>query len=254
MKVKKLREILLDSVLPEACLMCGRSLLGRRSGCYPVCRDCRDGLQFLEGERCSRCGRPLLSEIEVCLGCRDRSPAVLAHRSLLAYDYRSAELLRAFKAGGTQSLAALFGPRLLGLQRQLCPASALVPVPGHPTARRKRGWDQALLLCQAMRRAAVAASASGRSCGAHPTPIPQVWPILQRGRSRRQKELSYAERQTNLQGRIQLLPARPPQLVGASVTLVDDVYTTGATLNACCEALVHAGVSRVFAVTIAMDL
>ncbi|TVQ39849.1 MAG: ComF family protein [Spirochaetaceae bacterium] len=179
----------------------------------------------------------LLSEREVCLDCRERTHRFTLHRSAFAYDERTAELLRAFKAEGTRSLGQLFGLALLQLYRQHCTGALLVPVPGHPAATRRRGWDQAHELCLSMSRLAGV----------------EVNRALRRGRSRRQKELTFAERQTNLRGRIRVA-ANPHTLGCRSVALVDDVYTTGATLDACCEALQAAGVAEVFAFTVAMDL
>lgn len=226
-----------DLILPERCVLCARPLLGCRAGSYPVCRYCCNTLHPLQGVRCALCGTVLLSEREVCLDCRERTHHFALHRSAFAYDDQTAELLRAFKAEATRSLGKLFGPALLGLYRQHCTGALLVPVPGHPAATRRRGWDQAHELCLSMSRLAEL----------------ELNRALRRLRSRRQKELTFAERQTNLSGRIRVT-ADSDTLAGRSVALVDDVYTTGATLDACCQALQAAGVKQVFAFTVAMDL
>ena len=230
-------QAVLDIALPERCVLCGRPLLGCRAGDFALCRYCCGDLEWLGEPRCCSCGAPLVSEQQTCLDCRERCHGFDLHRSAFGYDFRVAELLHCFKADGIASLARFCAQALLKLYHQRCDGALLVPVPGHPSAIRRRGWDQTHRICRCMRQADGVA----------------VCAALCRDRTRHQKELGLLERQQNLRGRIRLA-VDPALIAGRSVALIDDVYTTGATLDACCEALRPAGVVSIYAFTVAMDL
>lgn len=232
---------ILDLIIPERCVVCGCLLGECRIGSAPVCGECVGRLRLLDGDRCDCCGVPLISEDTRCLICREREYAYATHRSLYGYDAVMAALIGAYKARGIKPLGVFFANLLWQEWERRGGSSVVVPVPGNPSGCRRRGWDHC----------GVIAAEMARRYG-----VP-VQDCLRRSRGRRQKDLGYQERQRNLSGKIiagQKGRARVGEIVGASVMLIDDVYTTGATVQECARVLRKHGACRVDALTIAMDL
>lgn len=229
-----------DIVLPARCVSCG-AIVG---GGGPLCPDCAAGLEPLSGRRCDRCGAPLASEQRRCVRCRSRELAYDSHRSVFAYEGVAKALIVAYKFGGRRSLAPLLAGYLAAeLETAATPGTVVVPVPASPRGRRRRGFDQVALLGRELeRRHGIAV------CGA-----------LVRRRGREQKRLDFSGRSRNLVGAVRLrhrpLVPRGPggERRPSRVVLLDDVFTTGATINECARVLRAAGVARVEALTLAAD-
>ena len=238
---------LLNAVFPQHCVACG----GPAPGPIPVCACCSSTLQPLGGSRCAVCGVPLVSEHELCLRCRSRQLHYDCHRSVFAYSGVAKQLIVAYKFGARLRLAALFSDYLVAL----IPAKAVVvPVPASPRGRRRRGYDQVTRLAGELRRR------HGIS----------VLEALRRTRGREQKRLDFDGRSQNLVGAVKIGRdvsgargdnrarlgfgrfGRTPTLP-RHVVLLDDVFTTGATVNECARVLRSAGVVRIDAVTLAAD-
>jgi predicted amidophosphoribosyltransferase len=148
------------------------------------------------------------------------------------------ELSVSFKGRKRRSLAAFFAGKLLEAYRLNWDGLPLVPVPGRRASLRKRGYDPITLLCREMRR-------NGSV---------KILSLLRRkGKTLEQKTLNREERARNLRGSI--VPARRLQKHGVpeAVLLLDDVFTTGATADACAAALKSMGVKRVYVCTLALD-
>jgi ComF family protein len=146
---------------------------------------------------------------------------------LFAYNDPAGELLRSYKFGGQKALADLWARRF-GLQ--LFRPGPLVPVPSLRRRAWQRGWDPVLHLVRAL----------GRETG-----LP-VWRVLVRRPSQVQKTLGRAARRTNAQEAYAVSTSKSKLLAGLPlVWLVDDVVTTGATVEACADALARAGVQEV---------
>jgi ComF family protein len=197
----------------------------------PVCSSCRTALEPVADPRCPLCGMPLLVEEGRCTRCRSAGYAFTSSAAVFVYRGIVRELVIAFKSGGRSRLASLFAPYLAGLLAERCPGTAVVPVPSRPG---RSGPDAVELLARQLERR-------------HGV---RVQRLLRRGRGAAQKSLSYAERLRNLQGRIRVARGMRP---AGTLVLLDDVFTTGATLDACARALIAAGAARVDAVTLAVD-
>jgi ComF family protein len=219
-------ESLLDLLLPPRC-----------GGCHLpgswLCGVCRRRIRRLE-EPCRRCGAELDSARDGC-GCRSRLHALARLRSAVAYEGPVESLVQRFKYDGWRRLAAplavLLAERVLleGLA-----ASHVVPVPLHPQRRRQRGFNQAELLARELRRRTGLQEPAGRLIRVRPT-VPQV------GKDR-------LHRWENVRG---AFAWRGPPLEGRPLMVVDDVATTGATLEACASALKAGGAGPVIGVTVA---
>ncbi|MFW6329133.1 MAG: ComF family protein [Alkalispirochaetaceae bacterium] len=244
---------------PRRCLHCGISLtLQTLSSLSPplLCDECSSRLPRLDGPVCSRCGVPLLSESGNCLSCRrqERSLATLA----ALYEYRgpAVSLVHGLKELGDLRTAAFLASemvasphlrRLLDRAKESCGGGLIVPVPASPRGRRRRGFDQAELLAGELARLTALRSRS----------------LLSRRRGRSQKELDRGERSVN--ARAQLRYRRFPRIrsrwpllscapvSGASVVLIDDVATTGETVEAASVLLLEAGAAEVSALVVARD-
>jgi ComF family protein len=174
-----------------------------------------------------------------CGDCRGRRRAFKLLRSAGVYEGSLQKLIKKFKYGGREDLARPLGRMLVDLWREqprLGPVDAVVPVPLHWLRERGRGYNQALVLAEYF----------GRKTG-----LPVVRALARR-RSPSQTELRREERLENVRDAFRA--ARPELARGKSLLLVDDVCTTGATLEACARALKAAGARRVAALTVARQV
>lgn len=215
-------------VFPRACAACEGALDDADRGI--VCGRCWSRLPSLPSPRCDRCGHPLRAR-GTCAGCALLPPFVRAARSLCwVPDETSSALLAALKYDGWPAVSAGIGERLARLSWPadvVAERVALVPVPLAAVKQRARGFNQAERLA-----AAVAAHWG----------IP-VWSDAL-GRTRAtpsQTRLTPGERLANVHGAFEVNASCADRLRGQHVVLVDDVLTTGATLNACANALFAAG-------------
>ncbi len=220
---------LLDVLFPGRCLLCGQWLAPAAVG--PVCAPCLDSLIVDHGPRCVRCGIPLLSERDVCMRCRAVERAFSACFALFPNRGAPRELLRALKFEGRARCAPLFAGMVAAELGRLYPGAPVVPA---PPRRGRSGPDAVERICRALeRRHGVA-----------------VCRVLERSGGAEQKSLDYEERARNLRGRIRVAAGRA---VPDRVVLFDDVFTTGATLDACARALRDAGAREVSALTLVIE-
>jgi len=224
---------ILEILLPRTCVLCGRGLLDEAGRRYPLCESCEAALPRVAAGRCSRCGKPLISELNLCMRCRDRRFDFDTAYPLWEYSGSVKELLISYKVGGHRLLAEFFALRALARLREEHSGTPLVPVPFRKSKLRKAGWDQVEDLAAVLERKGA-----------------PVLRCLEREEGLSQKTLDYAVRMSNLTGKIRLrkgirLPER--------IVLLDDVLTTGATLSECARVLKEGGVLRVDAMVIAAD-
>jgi ComF family protein len=214
-------------VVPPACVVC-RAALPRVE--LRLCAECTRGLPWLPAHVCRRCGLPAHRR-----GCPAARAAFARAWAPLAYDGVARELVAALKFRAALPAAALMAAHIAAnLPAELRVPAVLVPVPPQRARRRRRGFDPAAELCaQLATRLALAQ-----------TPC-----LRRRDRGRPQVGATSAQRRRAGRLAIELRGPPPPR-----VLLVDDVHTTGATLEACAAALLRAGARRVVAVTWARAL
>jgi predicted amidophosphoribosyltransferase len=216
----------LDLLLPQRCLVCGAA--GGQ-----LCAGCRARLPVLEPPLCERCGAPTVWPVRRCRECAGRRLAFASARSAVAYDDSVRRLVAGWKERGLRRLgdeaAALVAERLVR------PEAAVVTfVPADGDRRLVRGYHPA------ERLAAALAVRWELPCEA----------LLTRARpSRRQRGLTLADRRRNVAGAFRATAHAP-----GAVLLVDDVYTSGATVSAAASALRAAGARRVEVATFARAL
>lgn len=232
---------LLAVLLAPACAACNASLPYPARG--PVCQSCWDAIRSFTPPLCRRCGDPLPSwrvisvEAGVCPRCRRRPSALTESRAIGAYDGSLRAIVHAFKYGGCRSLARGLGARLRESAAGLLGnADIVVPVPLHRSRRRGRGFNQARELA--------------RHLG-----LPLVDALRRTRATPSQTDLPAAARHGNVRDAFALARRQLPWLAlnveGLRIVLVDDVSTTGATIEACARVLRAAGAADVSAVTAA---
>jgi ComF family protein len=196
-----------------------------------LCVECRCALPWLNSLRCARCG--LRSP---CSPCPARQAAFAVSWAPLAHSGSAKAIVQALKFRGALPLADLMAAQIAaGAPHELLDVEGvLVPVPAHPSRARARGFDHAALLAAALSRRTGLPVADCLRRGGDPT--------RQLG-ARRRERLASGRIAVAARGQV---PARP--------VLVDDVHTTGATLDACARALRAAGARRVVALTYSRTL
>jgi ComF family protein len=206
----------------------------------PICPACWDGVHPVLAPLCDRCGDPLpswrlLTIAEgVCARCRRAPPGFDRARAAGDYDGSLREIIHAFKYDGRRSLAAPLA-RMMRDHGELLlrDADCVVPVPLHPWRRLTRGFNQAEELARRL-------------------DLPVARALWRRRVTVPQTGLRPAERRRNVRAAFALSPlGRRERLHGRCVLLVDDVRTTGATLDACARVLKAAGAREVRALTVA---
>lgn len=236
-----------DLVFPADCVGCGRPLSGEpRRG--TLCTPCFAALPRLPRPACRRCAEPLglpaagddlAGRGTLCLRCEGDPPRFGSLRSGGLFTGPLRDAIHAFKYRRHDFLAPHLAAFALGepeVPPLLPPGSSLVPVPMHRAKRRERGYNPAELVAAELARAT--GGSVRRLLAKHrPTPSQSGLPLEERRRNVRDSL------------RIRRLPFSPP--IPTRVVLVDDVATSGATLDECARLLRQAGVREVDAVTVA---
>jgi predicted amidophosphoribosyltransferase len=215
---------MLQVLLPERCAVCDRPGT-------PLCVDCHSALVRLRGPLCERCGSPGPWPVRRCAECAGRRIAFARARAAIVYDERARRLVHEWKEHGRRRLAEQAATVVAEVVPRPASATALAYVPGDPERAWARGDVGPRRLAQALGRI---------------WELP-VHDLLRRARTReRQRGLALADRRRNVRGSVVSTRPSPPL-----VCLVDDVYTSGATADACASALRKAGATRVEVVTLA---
>jgi ComF family protein len=237
MSVTRIADGLLSVLVASACAACGDSLSHPSGG--PVCDGCWNAVKGFAPPLCNQCGDPLkswrvLDDTGRCARCRYRSSPLTASRAIGAYEGTLRAIVHAFKYEGCRSLSVRLGAQLRESAADLLGAAdAVVPVPLHRSRRRRRGYNQA--------------SELARRLG-----VPMVDALRRVRATPSQTDLPAEARLDNV--RNAFAPRRwlaAPALAGLRVVIVDDVSTTGATIEACARVLRTAGAADVSAVTAA---
>jgi ComF family protein len=205
------------------------------------CSNCLSEIHWIESPYCSVCGIPFISkevESHPCGACVTHRKYFTMARALGTYEGSLQEAIHHWKYEGKTNLTPFFAEWLAeGLKRYWEPDSLdlLIPVPLHTQRLRERGFNQALVLVKELSRR---------------TGIPYRKTTLQKKKPTvPQVNLSGAERGKGLRGAFHVIGKE--ELVGKSALLVDDVYTTGATVNECSRVLRRGGAKRVDVLTLA---
>lgn len=230
----------LDFALPPRCPTSG-AVVARPGGLAP---SAWKAMNFLAGPACASCAFPfetVTPEGTLCGACDRNPPSFDRLRAALGYDDASKDLILQFKHGDRLDLAPMIAHWLWRASGPLLDeADFLVAVPLHRTRLWKRQYNQA----------AVLASALGDLSG-----VPDKPTLLRRLRpTPPQGALSPIARSRNVKGAFRVSDREAPLVKGAHIVLVDDVFTTGATIEECARVLKHAGANRVDAVCAARVL
>lgn len=221
---------LLDRLWPRECFLCGE-----RGGHLALCAACLAELPLLTADLCPRCALPTPVAGLACGACQRRAPHFDESLAVWPYAHPVSDMLLAFKHGQGFALTGVFVEQLL-LRAAGCAADCILPVPLHPLRMRERGFNHA---CELSRRLA-------RRLG-----IEHLSSVLVRDDHTPQLAgLRAAERRRALRGAFRCREA----LAGQHVLVVDDVMTSGATLDEIATTLKQRGARRVTNLVLARTL
>ena len=212
------------AIFPPLCVLCGMPGEGQ----VDLCRGCLDELPF-NRQACRLCGAPLTADSVVCGHCPRRPPPMARSYIPFRYDAPLDHLLQQLKFHRALHLAPLLGALMAAeiRQRSAPLPQCLLPVPLHPGRLRERGYNQALELARPLSRL-LAIPIAPRLCRRERATIAQT-------------SLQGAERRRNLRGAFVAEAMEMPR----HVAIVDDVVTTGATVEELARTLRRAGVEEV---------
>jgi ComF family protein len=229
---------ILDFLYPPLCAAC-RTPVGEA---HSLCGACWSKMTFLDGPGCAVCGFPFEFDPGVgaiCAGCQAHPPAFARALAVLRYDPASRDPILALKRADRLDLVPAFARWLERAGGPLLAESdVIVPVPLHWSRLWQRRYNQSALLGRKL------AALSGVPCDTQ---------VLKRMRATKsQGEMPSAKaRRRNVRGAFRVNPSRQNAVRGRSVLLLDDVYTTGSTLEACARELQRAGAAKVLVLTVA---
>ncbi len=231
-----------DIIFPPRCLGCAEILHPHRRQLF--CPVCLEKIKFITGSLCPVCGTtfsdsPAASHL--CGNCMGNKTYFSCARAVVSYETIILNTIHQFKYGNNISVGARLASFMADFSFpdvDFTGHSLIIPVPLHIKRLRQRGFNQSLILARAL---------------AKKWQIPVNFSLLKRHRfTLTQTGLNKAERNKNIKGAFEVSDKK--KIAGKNVILVDDVYTTGATINECAKILTKAGAQKVTVLTLARVL
>lgn len=232
--LRKTSGLLLDMVYPPRCAVCDRVC----SEVGEVCSNCRDVFSYVKQPRCMKCGKELTDfEKEYCMDCNKKNYHYIRGFPLWNYDKNMRKSVAAFKYHNKREYAMFYAKSIvdkLGEDIYNTKVSHLIPVPIHRSKMKSRGYNQAKVLADEISRLMGIPVLDGY--------------LIRNKKTVAQKELNDKERLRNLSQAFETSWENDiiKRKAITSVMLVDDIYTTGSTIEACTLALMKSGISNVY--------
>ena len=231
----KFFELVGGLVFPPRCPICDEIVYLWEKG---ICNSCMKKIQYVENPRCLKCGKHISDAAkEYCEDCENRTHFYQGGRALYEYKEVASAVYR-FKYGGRQEYAKVFGEEIafyLGEYILNLKPDALIPVPMYPSKERKRGYNQATLLARVL----------GKELQ-----IPVYEKVIKRVTNTKPlKFLNPEERLNNLKKAF-ILEENGVKL--STIIIIDDIYTTGSTVDTMAKVFLESGVRQVYFVTLAI--
>lgn len=228
----KLIELALNFVYPRCCPVCHGVLRGQDR---LLCPSCAGKIRPVEGARCFRCGKPVKPEQEYCRECSGRTRSFDQGMGIFFYDEIWRRSMVRYKYYGCREYGDFYARAMFLYGKEALKRwkpDVMVPVPLHPQKQRTRGFNQAEYLAEGLKKF---------------TGIPVDTSLLQKIKNTKsQKKLSASMRRKNLQEAFRA----SPRAAGKRILLIDDVYTTGSTMDAAAACLKGCGAKRVYFMTV----
>lgn len=221
----------LDWLYPPVCAGCGEPG-------YRLCPKCRGKINFFQGNLCEICGRPIDKPGALCKACDTAPPPYDALRSLAKYEGAMRACIHSLKYDHNQSLGEYFSKDLLNcIKLENWTLDMVIPVPLSPLRIKERGYNQSALIARPL--------AMALSLRYQPYALKRI------RNTQSQVELTAEKRRINVAGAFQAVPELVKDKV---VLLVDDVTTTGSTINECTRELKSVGARAVYCITLARPI
>lgn len=230
--MKQIKEKYLDILYPPRCPACNGILQDRNRR---ICPECEKTFHPITEDYCLRCGKPVGETVEYCAECRRRERSFDRGRGVFLYNTQMKQSLLRYKYYGSREYGRYYAEaicRFVGSDIKSWSPDVIVPVPLHRRKEKMRGFNQAAdLACR-----------TGAILG-----IPVAEDIVFKAKeTRSQKQLDAEERKRNLKDAFR---ASCP-VNGLKILIMDDVYTTGSTVEAMAECLLENGAEAIFFVTL----
>ena len=221
-------ERVLDLLYPPRCPFCGRLI--PQDACF--CKECQKKLPFVREPVCRICGRPVLEGDGICDDCLATERRFDGGGGLLLYNDMTRPALYDLKYRGRADIGRLLGRSLYDFRKDFISdrkIDGLVPVPVHRKRKRERGYDQAEVIARSL------ADASG---------LPLITDaVVRRGETGALKDLTREERRAALAS---AFAPGPRSVTGRSILIIDDIYTSGATVDAVAGVLKDGGAAAAY--------
>jgi len=230
-QLTRLKGIALDLLFPRWCVGCGKE------GDF-ICPSCRQSLPRITPPLCPRCGQPQGSA-ELCPNCADWTAEIDGIRAPFRFEGAIRQAILELKYRNLRALAGLLARLLYDyLSASPLPGEVLVPVPLHRKRLRERGYNQSRLLARELSKL-------------NDLPVVDDCLIRQRHSSPQARTPTVDQRRSNV---ADAFSCRDLSLKDKQVLLIDDVSTSGATLDACAQALKASGAASVWGLALAKEV
>ncbi len=232
----KILENITKTIFPETftCVFCGDEIFDDNK--YATCEKCNNKLPFITGKTCEKCGEPLNNMANFCDRCQNAHHTFNKCCSVFVYQDEIKNKIQNFKFWNNKYFGKPFAEYMANCYRKNSFSCDLViPVPIHQKRLKERGYNQSEILAKYISQI---------------LNLPLNTASLQKiKQTKDQVDLDFKERKSNLEGAFKVFEKQ--QIKGKTILLVDDVFTTGSTLDACCDVLFKAGAKAVFGLTLA---